>query len=129
MSIDTQSTVPFAAPGIDTESPAFKWYVHHVKFFQDRDVDGLLASDYAEDAILMSYDFRVQGHEGLKYAFTQYLDLIGGFTYTTQKFHATPTDVILEATLETEKTGTRKVWDVFTIENGKITRHFTGLKG
>lgn len=114
---------------IDTESPAYKWYVHHVKFFQDKDVDGLLASDYADDAVLMSYDFRVQGHDGLKYAFTQYLDLVGSFTYTTQVFHATPTEVILEATLETEKAGTRRVWDVFTMDNGKITRHFTGLTG
>ena len=114
---------------IDTESPAYKWYIRHVKWFQDKDVAGLLASDYTVDAILMSYDFRVQGAAGLTYAFTQYLDLVGGFTFTTEQFHATPTEVILEATLQTEKAGVRKVWDVFTLENGKISRHFTGLKG
>jgi hypothetical protein len=113
---------------IDTESPAYQWYVRHVKWFEDKDIDGLLASDYTDDALLMSYDFRVQGKDGLKYAFSQYLDLIGGFTYTTEVFHATPTEVILEATLQTEKAGVRKVWDVFTMEDGKISRHFTGLK-
>lgn len=113
---------------IDTESAAYKWYLHHVKFFQDKDIDGLLASDYTDDAMLMSYDFQVRGHDGLKYAFTQYLDMVGDFTFTTQVFHATPTEVILEAILETEKAGTRKVWDVFTLEEGKISRHFTGLK-
>ena len=41
---------------IDTESPAYKWYIRHVKWFQDKDIDGLLASDYADDAVLMSYD-------------------------------------------------------------------------
>jgi hypothetical protein len=121
MAVDTRT--------IDTESPAYKWYVHHVQYFQDKDVDGLLASDYATDALLMSYDFRVQGHDQLKFAFSQYLDAVGSFTYTTQIFHATPSEILLEATLETEKAGTRRVWDVFTIENGKITRHFTGLTG
>lgn len=113
---------------IDTESPAYKWYIRHVQWFQDKDIDGLLKSDYAEGALLMSYDFRVQGHEGLKYAFTQYLGLVGDFTFTTEVFHATDTEVVLEATLQTTGAGVRKVWDVFTLENGKITRHFTGLK-
>jgi hypothetical protein len=113
---------------IDTSDPKYQWYLRHVQWFQDKDIDGLLASDYAPDALLMSYDFRVQGHDGLKYAFTQYLELVGSFTFTTQVFHATDTEVILEAILETERAGTRKVWDVFTMENGKITRHFTGLK-
>ena len=65
---------------IDTESPDFKWYLRHVQFFKDKDVDGLLASDYTDDARLMSYDFDLQGHDQLKYAFTQYLETIGDFT-------------------------------------------------
>ena len=76
----------------------------------------------------MSYDFRLQGREALKAAFTQYLGLVGDFTFTTEVFHVTPTEVILEATLQTQNAGVRKVWDVFTMQNGKITRHFTGLK-
>jgi hypothetical protein len=114
---------------IDTESPDFKWYLRHVQFFKDRDVDGLLASDYTDDAKLMSYDFALQGHDALKAAFTQYLELIGDFTLdSTEQFHKTENEVILEATLTTEKAGIRKVWDVFLLRDGKISHHFTGLK-
>jgi SnoaL-like domain len=114
---------------IDTESPDFKWYLRHVQSFKDKDVDGLLASDYTDDARLMSYDFDLQGHDQLKYAFTQYLEMIGDFTLdSTEQFHKTDTAVILEATLTTEKAGIRKVWDVFMLRDGKISHHFTGLK-
>ena len=115
---------------IDTESPDFKWYLRHVQFFKDKDVDGLLASDYTDDARLMSYDFDLQGKDQLKFAFTQYLDTIGDFTLdSTEQFHMTPTAVILEATLTTEKAGIRRVWDVFLLRDGKISHHFTGLRG
>ena len=114
---------------IDTESPDFKWYLRHVQFFKDKDIDGLLASDYTDDAKLMSYDFALQGTPALKAAFTQYLDMIGDFTLdSTEVFHKTPNEVILEATLTTTKAGVRKVWDVFVLRDGKISHHFTGLK-
>ena len=114
---------------IDTESADFKWYLRHVQFFKDKDIDGLLASDYTDDARLMSYDFDLQGHDQLKVAFTQYLEMIGDFTLdSTEQFHKTDDEVILEATLTTEKAGIRKVWDVFLLRDGKISHHFTGLK-
>lgn len=114
---------------IDTESPDFKWYLRHVQFFKDKDVDGLLASDYTDDANLMSYDFALQGKEALKVAFTQYLEMIGDFTLdSTEVFHKAGDKVILEATLTTKNAGIRKVWDVFLLRDGKISHHFTGLK-
>ena len=114
---------------IDTESADFKWYLRHVQFFKDKDVDGLLASDYTDDASLMSYDFALQGKAALKVAFTQYLEMIGDFTLdSTEVFHKVDDKVILEATLTTKNAGIRKVWDVFLLRDGKISHHFTGLK-
>jgi ketosteroid isomerase-like protein len=115
---------------IDQESPAYKWYLRHVDFFLNKDVDGLLASDYTDDAVVMSYDFRVQGKDALHQVFTQYLQMIGDFTLvSTEQFNATKDEMILEATLQTQNAGVRKVWDVFNMRDGKITHHFTGLKG
>jgi len=115
---------------IDQESPAYQWYLRHVQFFLNKDVDGLLASDYTDDAVVMSYDFRAQGKAALHEVFTGYLAMIGDFTLlSTEQFHATPDAVILEATMQTQNAGLRKVWDVFTMRDGKITNHFTGLKG
>ena len=114
---------------MDQQTPGWKFYEKHLQYFYDKDVVGLVANDYNEDAIVMSYDFVVKGPEALRGLFTAYLDMIGDFTVTsTEHFRETDDAIQLEATLQTTKAGIRKVYDVFVLKNGKISYHFTGLK-
>lgn len=111
------------------DTPGWKFYQKHLSFFFNKDVDGLLASDYTDDAVVISYDFAIKGKENLKGLFTQYLEMIGDFTVrTTEHFRETEDSILIEATMDTERAGERKVWDVFMMRDGKITHHFTGVR-
>ena len=55
--------------------------------------------------------------------------MIGDFTLrSTDNFHESEDAIILEATMDTEKTGERKVYDCFVMRDGKISHHFTGVR-
>jgi hypothetical protein len=111
------------------DSPDWKFYMKHLQYFFDKDVEGLVANDYAEDAQVLAGEFAVKGTEALKQLFTGYLDMIGDFTLRqTDKFCESDDAIILEAILDTEKTGERKVYDCFVMRNGKIAYHFTGVR-
>jgi hypothetical protein len=114
------------APG---DSWAWKFYEKHLQFFYTKDVEGLLASDYADDCQLVSYDFAVRGHEAMRPIFTQYLNFLGDFTVkSTEHFTYTDDSLMLEATLVGPKFGERKVYDVFVFRGGKAIFHFTGTR-
>jgi len=113
----------------DLDTPAFRFYKRHIQFFLDKDIDGLVANDYTEDAQVIAGEFHVKGRDQLKQLFTGYLDMIGNFTLrSTDKFHESEDAIILEATMDTEKTGERKVYDCFVMRDGKIAYHFTGVR-
>lgn len=113
----------------DLDTPYFRFYKRHIQYFLDKDIDGLVANDYTEDAQVIAGEFHVQGSEALKQLFTGYLDMIGGFTLrSTDKFHESDDAIILEATMDTEKAGERKVYDCFVMRDGKIAYHFTGVR-
>lgn len=117
------------APSWDTNSAAWKFYQRHVDFFVRKDVEGLLASDYTDDAEVVSYDFAMKGTDQLRQLFTGYLEAIGDIKLkSTEHFRATADSTLLEATMETSRAGERKVWDVFVFRDGKIARHFTGVR-
>ena len=110
-------------------TPGWMFYEKHLGFFSNKDVEGLLASDYNQDAMVMSYDFAVKGHDALRQLFKGYLEMIGDFTLkSTEHFNETEDSIMLEATLETARAGERKVYDVFVMKNGKISYHFTGVR-
>jgi len=114
---------------MDQQTPGWKFYEKHLQYFYDKDIAGLVANDYNEDAIVMSYDFTVKGPEALRQLFTAYLDMIGEFqVVSTEQFRETEDAVLLEATLQTSKVGIRKVYDAFVFKNGKVSYHMTGLK-
>ena len=110
-------------------TPGRKFYDRHLNYFYAKDVDGLVENDYNEDAVLISFDFTVRGHEALKEIFRAYLDMIGDMEVkSTDNFTETEDTIFLEATLETEKLGERKVYDVFILRDGKISYHITGVR-
>lgn len=116
-------------PAFDTDSPAWKFYQRHVDFFVRKDIAGMLVSDYTDDAEVVSYDFAAKGKEQLLQLFTGYLAMMGDIKLkSTEHFRATADSMLLEATMETSGAGERKVWDVFVLRDGKIARHFTGIR-
>ena len=71
--------------------------------------------------MVLAGEFGVKGHDQLRQLFTGYLDMIGDFTLrSTDKFHESEDAIILEATLDTEKTGERKVYDCFVMRDGVV---------
>ena len=112
-----------------TDTPGWRFYQKHLGFFYRRDIEGLLASDYAEDAELISYDFAVRGHAAMRPIFAAYLEMLGDFTVkSTEHFTETEDSILLEATLAGPKFGERKVYDVFVFRDGKAAYHFTGTR-
>lgn len=112
-----------------SDSWAWKFYEKHLGFFFSKDVDGLLASDYAEDCQLVSYDFAVKGHAAMRPIFQNYLAYLGDFTVkSTERFTFTDDSILLEATLVGANFGERKVYDVFVFRNGRAIYHFTGTR-
>ncbi len=110
-------------------TPGWKFYERHINYFVIKDVNGLVENDYNEDAVLISFDFTVKGHEALKDIFKGYLEMIGDLELkSTDNFTETEDSIFLEATIETSKLGERKVYDVFVMKNGKISYHFTGVR-
>lgn len=113
----------------ERDTPGWKFYTRHLDYFFKKDVDGLVANDYTEDAKLVAFPFTVQGREALKGAFRQYLDMVGDITLlSTDNFTESDDTIFLEATMNTSKTGERKVYDVFVMRDGKIRYHFTGVR-
>jgi ketosteroid isomerase-like protein len=111
------------------DTPGWKFYERHLNYFYTKDVDGLVKNDYNEDAVLISFDFTVKGHEDLKKIFHGYLEMIGDLKLkSTDNFTETKDTIFLEATLETSRLGERKVYDIFLLKDGKISYHFTGVK-
>ena len=61
-SADCESLNRTSRTSMRTDTPGWRFYQKHLSFFYTKDIEGLLASDYAEDARLISYDFAVRGH-------------------------------------------------------------------
>jgi hypothetical protein len=114
---------------MNTNTAGWKFYQKHLQFFYNKDIEGLLASDYTEDAQLISVDFAVRGYDAMRQIFHAYLDMMGDFTVkSTDQFIETDDTILLEATIDSPNVGIRKVYDVFIMRNGKISHHITGVR-
>ena len=43
----------------DLDTPYFHFYKRHIQYFLDKDIDGLVANDYTEDAEVLAGEFHV----------------------------------------------------------------------
>lgn len=105
------------------------FYERQVTYLEKGDVEALVSNQYNPDAQLIGFDFTVVGHDALRDHFRDYLDHLGGLKLlSTDKFTETEDSIFFEATVRVGG-GEAQVYDVFVLENGKISRHFTGLLG
>ncbi len=103
----------------------------HLELLAAGDANALVESDYHKDAvmILMVADEPqvIRGKAALKQLFTMYLRDIYRGLVTMKKVARTDDSICLEATIKTTS-GDSGVWDALYMRDGKIYRHYSGLK-
>jgi hypothetical protein len=110
-------------------TPGKAFYERQVAFLEAGDVEGLIHSQYAQDAELIGFDLNVNGTEALIKHFHGYLKNFGSLkVISTEKFMETEDTIMFEATVKVAA-GTARVYDSFVLKNGKAAYHFTGLLG
>ena len=111
----------------ETMTPGRALYDRQIKFLVDKDVDGLIDTNYAPDAELISFQTVVKGREALKTYFRGYIEMLGDIVVeSTDKFAETEDAIFFEATVSS-KLGRARVYDAWTLRDGQITHHFTGV--
>jgi hypothetical protein len=113
----------------DDRTPGRVLYDRQIQFLIDKDVDGLVETNYAPDAELISFQNVINGREALRTYFRGYVEMLGDLVVeSTDKFAETDDAIFFEATVMS-KLGRVRVYDAWTLEDGKITHHFTGVMG
>lgn len=88
---------------------------------------GILLTQYHPDATIIGFDFIVKGHEAISKHFEEYLSHLGTLRLkNTEKFAETDDAIFFEATV-ISNLGEARVYNVFLLQNGKATHHFTGV--
>ncbi|GAA4465357.1 hypothetical protein GCM10023189_45850 [Nibrella saemangeumensis] len=107
------------------------FYENHLELLAKNDANELVEHDYHDDAqmILLVADepIYVKGKEALKKQLDEYLKYIYRGFKSTEKLAITDDSIFLEATIETTN-GPAKVYDALYMKDGKIFRHFSGIK-
>lgn len=110
------------------QTPGRSFYDRQIEFLARQDIDGLIDTQYHPKATLVSFDVTVHGSEALRQHFRNYLGALGKIELvSTDKFAEIDDAIFFEATVNTAN-GQAVVYDVFTFQDGKAIRHFTGLK-
>ncbi len=105
-----------------------QFYESQLSYLEANDVEGLVPNQYADDAIIVSFDFQRRGQAEILTHFHNYLAQLGYIKLqSTDKFTETDDSIYFEATVKTAG-GVAKVYDVFILnDERKATHHFTGL--
>ena len=110
-----------------SQTPGRKFYDRQVELLEAGNVEELVRSQYHSDAVLVSFDVTRRGQDELLPHFREYLQHLGSMkVLSTDKFTETEDSIFFEATARTDH-GTARVYDVFILDGGKATHHFTGL--
>jgi hypothetical protein len=108
-----------------------EFYDNHIKLLAENDVNALVEHDYHEDAIMILHvaeePIILNGKEALVKQLGDYLTYIYRGFISTEKLAITEDSIFLEATINTTN-GPSKVYDALYMKDGKIFRHFSGLK-
>lgn len=103
----------------------------HLELLAAGDANALVDSDYRDDAVMVLMVNEtpqvISGKSALKQLFTMYLKDIYRGLVAMRKLSLTGDSICLEATILTSG-GEAGVWDALFMKDGKIYRHFSGLK-
>ncbi len=107
-------------------TPGKAFYQRQIAALEVGNIDVIL-TQYHPDATVIGFDFTVKGHAAIQKHFEGYLERLGALKLkSTDKFTETDDAIFFEATI-TSNLGEARVYDVFLLQDGKATRHFTGL--
>jgi carbon-monoxide dehydrogenase small subunit len=110
------------------DTPKKRMYENQVRHLISANPDGLVDDNYNEHATVASFDFKVTGKDALKAHFRNYMRWVQiKEVLSTDKFVETEAGFSFEATVRTNR-GIGRVYDVFVLENDKVSYHFTGMK-
>ena len=113
----------------ETVTPGRVFYDRHIQFLVDKDVDGLVETNYAPDAELVTFQTVINGREALRAYFREYIEMLGDIVVeSTDKFAETDDAILFEATVRSNL-GLARVYDAWVLRDGQITHHFTGVMG
>ncbi|MDF7819906.1 nuclear transport factor 2 family protein [Runella sp. MFBS21] len=108
-----------------------EFYENHLKLLADNDVNVLVEHDYHDDAEMILHvadePIHLKGKEALLQQLGDYLKYIYRGFISTEKLAITDDSIFLEATINTTN-GPSKVYDALYMKDGKIFRHYSGLK-
>ncbi len=107
-------------------TPGKAFYQRQIAALEAHDMDALMAQ-YHPDATMIGFDFTVKGHAAIRKHFEGYLERLGMLKLkSTDKFTETEDAIFFEATI-TSRLGEARVYDVYLLQDGKATHHFTGV--
>lgn len=107
-------------------TPGKIFYDKQIAALESNDLDAL-AMQYAPDAVLIGFDFTIQGRDAIRQHMSNYLAHLGTLKLkSTDKFTETSDSIFFEATIVTSL-GEAKVYDVLILRNNQATHHFTGV--
>ncbi len=113
----------------EARTPGRILYDRQIQFLLDRDADGLVETNYAPDAELISFQNVINGREALRAYFKGYIEMLGDLVIeSTDKFAEADDAIFFEATVRSAL-GRVRVYDAWTLRDGQITHHFTGVMG
>lgn len=108
-----------------------EFYENHLKLLEGNDAIELVEHDYHDDATMIllvaEQPIYVIGKEALKVQLDDYLKNIYRGFISTEKLAITDDSIFLEATIQTAF-GPSKVYDALFMKDGKIYRHYSGVK-
>jgi hypothetical protein len=108
-----------------------EFYENHLRLLANNDADALVDHDYHDDAMMILFvapePIYVKGKDALKKQLGDYLKYIYKGFVSTERLAITDDSIFLEATINTTN-GPSKVYDALYLKDGKIFRHYSGLK-
>ena len=113
----------------DSATPGRALYDRQLQCLLDKDADGLVETNYAPDAELISFQNVIKGREALRTYFKGYIEMLGDLVIeSTDKFAESDDAVFFEATVNSAL-GRVRVYDAWVLRDGQITHHFSGVIG
>ena len=107
------------------------FYDNHLVLLANKDADALVENDYHDEAemilLVAEEPIYIKGKEALKKQLGDYVNYIYQGFVSTDKLAFTEDSIFLEATINTAN-GPSKVYDALYMRDGKIYRHYSGLK-
>lgn len=116
-----------------TTTPGRRFFDQHMAYIAADDVDGMVDSQYTQDAVLISpFDVLdtppphiVRGNQALKDFFRKYLAWQGDIKIESLYDFAELDDSVTFQAIFTSKTGRWVVGDAWHLRDGKIDRHYS----